>query len=102
MDTKTINDLTFWFAITGWIINIVMGLGQICYIMNIQILWPIFIIAVFSRGLAICIYIANILGMLVLLIYINRIKNEKYFIRNLVLVSSALIVYPLLSIHFDL
>ncbi|PGK51637.1 hypothetical protein CN918_27985 [Priestia megaterium] len=98
MNSKAINELVFWFAITGWILNIISILGKVAYETNAIFLLPFFYIAFFGMGFALIICFANAFGFVIMIISIKSMRKEKHYLRNLLLIGSAVLVYPVIRI----
>ena len=98
MNTKAINELAYWFEVVGWVLNIVSILGKIAYETNAIFLLPFFYIAFLGMGFALIICFANALGFVIMIISIKKMRKEKYYLRNLLLIGLAFLVYPIVKI----
>ncbi|WP_421378339.1 hypothetical protein ACOJQI_12745 [Bacillus salacetis] len=88
MNVPTIKQLTNTTALSGLFINLICLIG---------IISPWFsILAILVRGIAALIYLFNIAGFILLVIYRGNCKGQSFYFRNLILIISYLIIYPLI------
>lgn len=87
MDKKFVKEMTNIAVISGWLFNIICLLGKVL---------PWFsLIAMLGRGIGALIFLFNIFGLILLVIYGRKYIKEGIYLRNLILIVSFLIIFPM-------
>ncbi|MED4452076.1 hypothetical protein [Metabacillus fastidiosus] len=88
MDKKVIRELTDIAVILGWAFNIICLIGKIS---------PLFsLIAMIGTGIGGLIFLYNLFALILLIISGRKYFKENFYVRNLTLIISFLIVFPLI------
>ncbi|NHM33885.1 hypothetical protein [Neobacillus terrae] len=87
MDTKFIREISNTTVITGWFFIIIGLIGEFS-------VWLV-IMAWFGSGIGGLIYLLNLFALCFLAIYGRK---EDFFVRNILLIISYLVVYPYIFI----